>query len=51
LAGTLGLSSDVIERHLQYCTDYTLATWKKKDGTGIAAMTDRGHDHLTRQDL
>ena len=52
LAGTLDFSLDVVERHLQYCTDYGLATWeKKKDRTGIAAITDRGRDYLTRQNL
>ena len=51
LAGMLGLGLDVIERHLQYCADYALATWNKKDRTGIAAITDRGRDNPTRQGL
>lgn len=51
LVGALSLSADVIERHLQYCVDYGLATWKKKDGAGLAVITDRGRDYLTRQGL
>ena len=51
LAGSLGLPLDDIERHLRYCTDYALATWNKKDGTGPAMITDRGRDYLTRQGL
>jgi hypothetical protein len=47
---TLSLAQDVVERHLQYCADYDLATWKKKDG-GTAVITSRGRDYLTRQGL
>ncbi|HXX37997.1 MAG TPA: hypothetical protein VEP50_07570 [bacterium] len=51
LADALGFAQDVVERHLQYCVDYALATWKKKDGTGLAVITDRGRDYLSRQGL
>ncbi|HXX40255.1 MAG TPA: hypothetical protein VEP50_19230 [bacterium] len=52
MADTLGLPQDAVERHLQYCADYALATWdKKKDRTGLAVITDRGRDYLTRQGL
>jgi len=51
LPDVLSLPLDVIERHLQYCVDYGLATWKKKDDTGLAVITDRGRDYLSRQGL
>jgi len=51
LANALSLSLDVVERHLQYCVDYDLVTWKKKEGAGLAVITDRGRDYLTRQSL
>lgn len=52
LVQTLGLPRDVVERHLRYCADYALATWKPgKDGSGLAAITDRGRDYLNRQNL
>jgi len=51
LASALSLSLDVVERYLQYCTDYDLVAWKKKDKAGLAVITDRGRDYLTRQNL
>jgi len=52
LGEMLGLPLDAVERHLLYCTDYALATWeKKKDRTGLATITNRGRDYLTRQGL
>ena len=51
LASALGLSLDAIQRHLQYCADYGLATWEKKDRAGLAVITDRGRDYLTRHGL
>jgi len=52
LAGVLDLSVNIVERHLQYCSDYGLATWsRKRDVTGPAVITDRGRDYLTRQGL
>jgi len=49
LASALGLSLEVVERHLQYCADYDLVRWKKKEGAGLAVITDRGRDYLSRQ--
>ncbi len=52
LVQTLGLTRDMVEGHLTYCADYGLASWsRKKDGSGLAVITDRGRDYLTRQDL
>jgi len=51
LASALSLSLDVVERHLQYCADYDLVTWRKKDAAGLAMITDRGRDYLIRQSL
>jgi len=50
LGERLGLVREVVERHLLYCADYGLATWKRvRDGLGLAEITDRGRDYLTRQ--
>lgn len=50
LGEQLGLMREVVERHLLYCADYGLATWKRvRDGLGQAVITDRGRDYLTRQ--
>ncbi|HLW61597.1 MAG TPA: hypothetical protein VKV57_16975 [bacterium] len=47
----LGLTKDVVERHLLYCVDYGLATWKRhRNGSGEATITDRGRDYLRRQE-
>ena len=52
LVQALGLPRDVIERHLTYCADYGLTSWtRKKDGSGLAVITDRGRDYLTRQNV
>jgi len=50
LGAQLGLVRAVVERHLLYCADYGLATWRRvRNGLGHAVITDRGRDHLTRQ--
>ncbi|HKV43124.1 MAG TPA: hypothetical protein VJT32_00380 [bacterium] len=47
----LGLTKDVVERHLLYCVDYGLANWKRhRNGSGQATITDRGRDYLLRQE-
>ena len=52
LVKDLTLPKEVVERHLLYCTDYGLATWKRhRNGSGPAAITDRGRDYLVRQSL
>ena len=52
LVKDLTLPREAIERHLLYCTDYGLATWKRhRKGSGPAAITDRGRDYLVRQSL
>ena len=48
----LSLGRDEVERHLLYCADYGLATWRRhRDGSGQAVITDRGRDYLIRQGL
>jgi hypothetical protein len=48
----LTLAREVVARHLLYCTDYGLAAWKRsRDGSGQAAITDRGRDSLIRRGL
>jgi hypothetical protein len=48
----LTLEREAVERHLLYCTDYGLATWKRhRDGSGQAMITERGRDYLGRQGL
>ena len=52
LGERLGLVQGVVERHLLYCADYGLATWRRiRNGLGQAAITDRGRDYLVRQEL
>ncbi len=52
LAGSLDLPLDVVERHLLYCADYALVTWARKaNGSGLAVLTDRGREYLSRQGL
>lgn len=46
----LGLVREDVERHLLYCADYGLATWKRvRGGLGQAVITERGRDYLLRQ--
>jgi len=48
----LGLDKIAVERHLLYCVDYALATWKRqRDGLGLATITDLGREYLGRQNL
>ncbi|HVH71124.1 MAG TPA: hypothetical protein VNB49_08460 [Candidatus Dormibacteraeota bacterium] len=52
LGKNLTLAREAVERHLLYCADYGLATWKRhRDGSGPAAITERGRDYLARQGL
>ncbi len=52
LTQTLGLSREMVERHLLYCADYGLATWaRNRKSAGSAAITHRGRDYLVRQGL
>ncbi len=52
LIEALGLSREMVERHLLYCADYGLATWPRNRGaSGLAAITPRGRDYLVRQGL
>jgi hypothetical protein len=52
LGERLSLVREVVERHLLYCTDYGLATWRPvRNGLGQAVITDRGRDYLARQGL
>jgi predicted ArsR family transcriptional regulator len=52
LVKDLTLPRETVERHLLYCTDYGLATWKRhRNGSGQAAITERGRDYLVRQSL
>jgi len=52
LCDHLGLVREVVERHLLYCNDYGLATWRRvRNGLGQAVITDRGRDYLVRQGL
>jgi hypothetical protein len=52
LLNGLTLAREAVERHLLYCTDYGLATWKRhRDGSGQAVITDCGRDYLVRQGL
>jgi predicted ArsR family transcriptional regulator len=52
LVNELTLPREAVERHLLYCADYGLATWKRhRNGSGPAAITDRGRDYLLRQSL
>jgi hypothetical protein len=48
----LSLARNEVERHLLYCADYGLATWKRhRGGSGQATITERGRDYLIRQGL
>jgi predicted ArsR family transcriptional regulator len=50
LSERLGLAREAVERHLLYCADYGLATWKRvRSGLGDAVITERGRDYLSRQ--
>ncbi len=52
LSQRLSLAKEDVERHLLYCTDRDLAKWKReRNGLGLAMITDRGRDYLTRQGL
>ncbi len=52
LVTALTLAREAVERHLLYCADYGLATWKRhRNGAGQAVITDRGRDYLVRQGL
>jgi hypothetical protein len=52
LGERLGLALEVVERHLLYCADYGLATWRRvRNGSGTAVITDRGREYLLRQSL
>ncbi len=51
LVKDLTLPREAVERHLLYCTDYGLATWKRHRNGGQAAITNRGRDYLVRQSL
>ena len=52
LGERLGLTREAVDRHLLYCADYGLATWKRiRSGLGDAVITDRGRDYLLRQSL
>ncbi len=52
LIDALGLSREVVERHLLYCADYGLATWPRNRGvSSLAVITPRGRDYLVRQGL
>ena len=52
LIEALGLSREVVERHLLYCADYGLATLPRNRGTSrLAVITPRGCDYLVRQGL
>ena len=47
---SLTLAREAVARHLIYCTEYGLATWKRhRDGSGQAMITYRGRDYLVRQ--
>jgi len=52
LGERLGLAREAVDRHLLYCADYGLATWRRvRNGLGDAVITDRGRDYLLRQSL
>jgi hypothetical protein len=52
LIEALGLSREVVERHLLYCADYGLATWPRNGSASkLAVITPRGCDYLVRQGL
>jgi hypothetical protein len=50
LGERLGLVREAVDRHLLYCADYGLATWRRvRNGLGDAVITERGRDYLSRQ--
>ncbi len=52
LIETLGLSGEMVERHLLYCADYGLATrTRHRSASRLAVITARGRDYLVRQGL
>ncbi|GEM_PF-1003632 len=52
LGERLGLAREVVERHLLYCADYGLVTWRRvRSGSGDAVITERGREYLLRQSL
>jgi hypothetical protein len=52
LTDALGLSEEMVARHLLYCVDYGLATWTRNKGASRSAViTTRGCDYLVRQGL
>lgn len=52
LIEALGLSAEMVERHLLYCMDYGLATWtRNRKASRQAVITTQGRDYLVRQGL
>jgi predicted ArsR family transcriptional regulator len=50
LAKNLGLSQDVVERHLLDCASASLVAWNRHlNGLGRAMITTGGRDYLARQ--
>ncbi len=50
LMRALGLSRQMVERHLIYCVDYGLAAWTERSGASRrAAITQWGRGYLARQ--
>ncbi len=50
LMRALGLSQQMVERHLIYCVDYGLAAWtERRGGSRRAAITQWGRGYLARQ--
>ena len=51
LIEVLGLSNEMVERHLLYCVDYGLAYWTRTRTSKLAVITPRGRDYLGRQGI
>ncbi len=52
LVENLGLTKEVVERHLVYCADYALVAWNRhRNGSGRAMITTQGRDYLVRQGI
>ena len=52
LGKDLTLAREAVERHLLYCADYELVAWNRRSSrSGLAVITTRGRDYLTRQSL
>jgi hypothetical protein len=51
LIEVLGLSNEMVERHLLYCVDYGLAYWTRTKTSKLAMITPRGRDYLGRQGI